>query len=236
MAGPSQRRTDRPSRTAVGIAFGIAIAAAVALVAVAVISRSDSSSAPPNPNPVVDLAGIPQSGRVLGNSAAKVMLIEYADPQCPACRLYTEDFFPTLVRQYVRPGKVKTEFRGFPFIGEDSVKGYRFLLAAAEQDKLWNLAEALYRNQGAENSGWVTDDLIRGLASQIPGLDVDKLFADAERADIVQEAEGAEAAGTAAGLQGTPTFVIAVGKKQPYQVQFGSVEQMRAALDDALSN
>ena len=235
MAGPSQRRTDRPSRTAVGIAFGIAIAAAVALVAVAVISRSDSSSAPPNPNPVVDLAGIPQSGRVLGSPAAKVMLIEYADPQCPACRLYTEDFFPTLVRQYVRPGKVKTEFRGFPFIGEDSVKGYRFLLAAGEQDKLWNLAEALYRNQGAENGGWVTDDLIRGLASQIPGLDVDKLFADAERADIVQQAEGAEAAGTAAGLTQTPTFVIAVGKKQPYQVQFGSAEQMRAALDDALS-
>ena len=51
----------------------------------------------------------------------------------------------------------------------------------------------------------------------------------------MQEAEGAEAAGTAAGLQGTPTFVVAVGKKQPYQVQFGSVEQMRAALDDALS-
>ena len=235
MAGPKARRTDRPSRTAVALAFGIAIAAAVALVAVAVLSRNDSSSSPPTANPVVDLAGIPQAGRVLGSPAAKLTLIEYADPQCPACRLYSEEFFPTLVREYVRPGKVKTEFRGFPFIGEDSVKGYRFLLAAAEQDKLWNLAEALYRNQGAENSGWVTDDLIRGLASQIPGLDVDKLFTDSERADIVQEAEGAEAAGTAAGLQGTPTFVIAVGKKQPYQVQFGSVEQMRAALDDALS-
>jgi len=235
MAGPKQRRTDRPSRTAVVVAFGIAIAAAVALVVVAVIARDDSGTAPPTSSPVVDLLGIPQNGRLLGSPTAKVMLIEYADPQCPACRLYSEDFFPTLVRQYVRPGKVKTEFRGFPFIGEDSVKGYRFLLAAAEQDKLWNLAEALYRNQGAENSGWVTDDLIRGLATQIPGLDVEKLFVDAERPDIVREADGAETAGTAAGLQGTPTFVIAVGKKQPYQVQFGSIDQMRAALHDALS-
>lgn len=235
MAGPKARRTDRPSRTAVALAFGIAIAAAVALVAVAVLSRNDSSSAPPTANPVVDLAGIPQAGRVLGSPAANVTLIEYADPQCPACRLYTEEFFPTLVREYVRPGKVKTEFRGFPFIGDDSVKAYRFLLAAAEQDKLWNLAEALYRNQGAENSGWVTDDLIRGIAAEIPGLDVDKLFADAERADIRQQAESAESAAAAAGIGGTPSFLIIAGNEQPYAVQFRSVDQMRAALDDALS-
>jgi protein-disulfide isomerase len=232
MAAPKQRRTDSPSRTAVIVAFGIAIAAAVALVGVALVARGGSSSAA---TPGVDLAGIPQNDRVLGSPAAKVMLIEYADPQCPACRLYTLDFFPTLVREYVRTGKVKTEFRGFPFIGEDSVTAYRFLLAAAEQDKLWNLAQALAHRQGDENSGWVTEDLIRQLAEEIPGLDVDKLFADAGRPDIVREADGAEAAGTTAGLQQTPTFLIVVGKKQPYQVEFGSIEQMRAALDDALS-
>lgn len=235
MAGPKARRTDRPSRTAVALAFGIAIAAAVALVAVAVLSRNDSSSSPPTANPVVDLAGIPQAGRVLGSPTAKLTLIEYADPQCPACRLYSEEFFPTLVREYVRPGRVRTEFRGFPFLGDDSVKAYRFLLAAAEQDRLWNLAEALYRNQGAENSGWVTDDLIRGLAAEIPGLDVDKLFTDAERADIRQQAESAGAAASAAGIGGTPSFLVVVGNEQPYAVQFGSVDQMRAALDDALS-
>ena len=235
MAATKPRGSDRPSRTAVVLAFGIAIAAAAALVTVALVSSNGSSSAPPTPNPVVSLAGIPQDGRVLGSPQAKVLLIEYADPQCPACRLYTEEFFPTLVRAYVRPGKVKTEFRGFPFIGDDSVKAYRFLLAAAEQDKLWNLAEALYRNQGGENGGWVTDDLVRGLAARIPGLNVEKLFADAERDDIRQEAESAESTATAAGIPGTPTFLIAIGDGQPYLVQIGSIDQMRAALDDALS-
>jgi protein-disulfide isomerase len=216
------------------MAFGIAIAAAVALVAVAVLARDDG--APPAPtSPVVDLAGIPQDGRVLGSPDAKVALIEYADPQCPACRLYAEEFFPALVNEYVRPGKVRTEFRGFPFIGEDSVKAYRFLLAAAEQDKLWNLAEALYRNQGSENDGWVTDDLVRRLAADIPGLDVDRLFADAERDDIRQEAEGAAAAASAAGIEGTPTFLVSSGGAEPYLVQFGSIDQLREALDDALS-
>ena len=85
------------------LAFAIAIAAALGLVAVALIGRSDSS-APPTATPVVDLSGIPQDGSVLGSPDATVTLIEWADAQCPACRFYTEEFFPTVVDEYVRPG------------------------------------------------------------------------------------------------------------------------------------
>jgi protein-disulfide isomerase len=234
MAAMNPSSTNRPSRRSVVVAFGIAIAAAAALIAVALISKGGSDSPPPTAMPVVDLAGIPQDGAVLGSPDAQVLMIEYADPQCPACRLYTEEFFPTFVNEYVRPGKVKVEFRGFPFIGDDSVKAYRFLLAAAEQDKLWNLQEALYRNQGDENSGWVTDDLVRSVAGEIPGLDVDRLFADASRPAIEQEAAGASEAASNAGITGTPTFLLEIGDQQPYRVTFGSLDQMRAALDDAL--
>ena len=227
------RSGNRPSGRMVVLAFGIAIAAAVALVAVALVGRGDSS-APATETPVVDLAGIPQDGRTLGAPGANVTLVEWADPQCPACRFYTEEFFPTVVDEYVRPGRVQTEFRGFPFIGDDSVKAYRFLLAAGEQDKLWDLQEAMYRNQGGENDGWVTDDLIRELGAEIPGLDVDRLFVDAERTDIVAEAEGAEAAAEAAGIAGTPTLQVAIGDDEPYTIQVADVDQLRAALDDAL--
>ena len=230
-ANPSS--SNRPSGRTVILAFAVAFAAASALVAVALIGRGDSS-APPTLTPVVDLAGIPQDSRVLGSPEAEVTLVEWADPQCPACRAYTEEFLPTVVDEYVRPGRIKTEFRGFPFIGDDSVKAYRFLLAAGEQNKLWNLQEALYRNQGGENDGWVTDDLIRELAAEIDGLDVDQLFVDAERDDIVAEAEGAEAAGQAAGIQGTPTLQIVIGNQEPYDIQVADVDQLRAALDDAL--
>ena len=235
LAAMKPTSTDRPSRRAVVVAFGIAIAAAAALIAVALISKRGSDSPPPTATPVVDLAGIPQEAAVLGNPDAQVLMIEYADQQCPACRLYTEEFFPALVNEYVRPGKVKVEFRGFPFIGEDSVKALRFLLAAGEQDKLWNLQEGLYRNQGGENSGWVTDDLVRRVAGEIPGLDVDKLFADASSPAIQQEAEGASEIAANAGIAGTPTFLLAIGDQKPYMASFGSLDQMRAALDDALS-
>lgn len=219
------------------LAFSVAVAAAVALVVVALLLRKEDSAPPPTPTPAVGLAGIPQDGAVLGAPEAKVTLIEYADPQCPGCRFYTEEMFPAIVNEYVRPGRVKTEFRGFPFIGPDSVKALRFILAAGVQDRLWQLQEALYRSQGGENDGWVTDDLVRRLASEIGGLDVERLFADAESDEITNAAEQAAPQAEAAGIPGTPTFLVKIGDAEPYAVQDGlDIAQLRATLDDALSS
>jgi protein-disulfide isomerase len=215
--------------------LGGAAVVAAALVGVSLVRSNTGSTPPVTPNPVVDLNGIPQVGRFLGSPKAPVTLVEYADPQCPGCRAYTETIFPVVVNQYVRTGKVRIEFRGYPFLGKDSVKGYRFLLAAARQNKLWNLQEAMYRHQGAENSGWVTDDLIRRLAARIPGLDVDRLFTDAERSDIRSDAEGAADAASEAGIPGTPSFLVQLGDSPPYLIKVRSAQEMQAALDDALS-
>lgn len=81
----------------------------------------------------------------------------------------------------------------------------------------------------------MTDELLRRIASDIPGLDVDRMFTDAQRADIVDEASGAAARASTAGIQGTPTFLVKIGDGTPYLIQFASIDQMRAALDDALA-
>ena len=235
MAAMNPRSTDRPRRRTVLLVLGGAAAVAIALVGTSLLRSNTPRTAPATANPVADLSGIPQSGRILGTPTARVTLVEYADPQCPGCRAYTETIFPVVVNKYVRPGKVRTEFRGYPFLGDDSVKAYRFFLAAGRQNKLWYLEEALYRNQGAENSGWVTDDLIRRLARGIAGLDVARLFADADRSDIRSAAESASGDASAAGIRGTPAFLIQVGTKPPYLIQVGSAQDMRSELDDALS-
>jgi protein-disulfide isomerase len=236
VAASDPNAPKRPSRLAVALAFGGAIAVAVALVVVAVVSRSGSDDAgAPVETPTIDFTGIPQDGAILGDGNAKVTLIEYADLQCPACRQYALTMFPSLVESHIRPGKAKTEFRGFPFIGDDSLKAQRFVTAAGLQDRLWNLQEALYRNQGAENSGWVTDDLIRELAAGIPGLDVDKLFVDAESTKVAESVQKGIDQAQADGVPGTPTFFIAIDGEDPYMLQSGlTAAQMGAALDDAL--
>lgn len=228
------RESPAPSRRSVTMAFGLALVAAAALVLVAVVLRKNDAPAPVA-NPVVNIDGIPQSGRILGDPQAKVTLIEFADPQCPACRYYTLNIYPKLVNQYVRSGKVRTEYRGYPFIGADSIKAMRFIMAASFQNKLWQLMEALYRNQGAENSGWVTDDLVRRVAGEIPGLDVDRLFTDA-RSDRVTAMISTDLRQVQARRIGqTPSFLVRVGNGQPYLLSIPlDVGAFRSALDGAL--
>jgi protein-disulfide isomerase len=223
-----------------GLALGVGVAAALVLVVGSQLFRGKKGTPDVVPHPVVNLNGIPENGTVLGKPSAKVTILEFADQQCPGCRYYTLNVFPILVNDFVRKGKVKMEYHGFPFIGPDSVKGLQFLLAAARQNRLWQLQEALYRYQGRENSGWITDDLIRSLASKIPGLDVQKLFADASSAEITEEAKGAEkTSGNEMGkyvsqLQ-TPTFLIKIDDQQPYYVNVAfDPTAFRAAVNDAL--
>jgi protein-disulfide isomerase len=228
---PSSRQGA--SRRSLLIAVGVAAVVALALVAGALLLRDDGGSSA-SPTPVVDFTGIPQQGAVLGDPSATVRLIEYADLQCPFCRQYAEDVLPTLVNDYVRPGRVQAEFRGMTFIGPDSVTALRFVHAAGLQNKLWQLQEALYRHQGDENSGWVTDELVRELAADIPGLDVDRLFADKDGAEVTELlAEDARNA-QADQVQATPTLFIQIGDAAPYQIQVGDADQLSAALDDAL--
>ena len=112
----------------------------------------------------------------------------------------------------------------------------RFVNAASLQDRAWQLQEALYRNQGGENSGWVTDDLVRSLAEEIEGLDVDRLFEDAEGQEVIALGEQAASQSQTAGVRGTPTFYIQIGDEEPYQLELGALDpaEFRSALDDAL--
>ena len=231
---PAQQ--GRPSGLVVLLAFAIAIGAAVSLIVLALALRTtEDDAAPPTPTPVVDLDGIPQDGRVLGSPEADVTLIEYADLQCPACRAYTESYFPEIVSRYVRPGRVKTEFRGLAFIGPDSETALRWVLAAGLQDRLWHLQEALYRNQGRENSGWVTEELLRRLAGEIPGLDADRVLADAEGDEVSAQVAEAAAQAEAAEIRGTPGLAIQVGDGEPTTLEPGvALSELTAALDEAL--
>jgi protein-disulfide isomerase len=221
------------SRRTLYVVIAAAAVAAIALVAAALLLQDDGGSGA-SPTPVVDFTGIPQEGAVLGDPGATVKLIEYADLQCPFCREFSEQVLPTLVNDYVRPGRVQAEFRGMTFLGPDSETALRFVHAAGLQNKLWQLQEALYRNQGDENSGWVTDELMRSVAAGIPGLDVDKLFADKDSAEVTELlAEDARRA-DADEVSGTPTLFVQIGDAAPYQIQVGDADALSAALDDAL--
>jgi protein-disulfide isomerase len=165
-------------------------------------------------------AGIPQSGLALGDPKAPVTLVEFADLQCPFCREATDNSIPTLVDKYVRPGKLRIEFRNFAILGPDSEKAARALDGAAAQGKAWQFLDLWYLNQGEENSGYVTDDFISKIASGVQGLDAAKVVAAAN--DMSGSSTSVATANTEAqkfGIQQTPSYLLGLTGKQPQQLQ-----------------
>ena len=156
------------------------------------------------------LSGIPQHGLTLGDPKAPVRVIEFADLQCPFCRDYSLNTMPTIVQDYVRPGKVRMEFRSLAFIGDDSVRAARVANAAAQQNKLWNFVDVTYFNQGKENSGWATDATLKRLATAA-GVNVNRAFAARDGAAVTGALKAADTLATRSGVQSTPTFLVGRG-------------------------
>ncbi|HEX8052320.1 MAG TPA: thioredoxin domain-containing protein [Thermoleophilaceae bacterium] len=183
--------------------------------------------------------GIPQRGPLLGDSGAKVTLAEFADLQCPFCGEYSREVMPEVVRRYVRPGKVRINFRGLDFIGPDSTEAMRFAAAAGMQGRLFQVVDLIYRNQGAENDGWVDDEYL-GRIGRAAGLDVPKALAARSGMEPTQQIDAAKAEGERAGVEGTPTLVIlragsaaTFRKLEADEVSLGEVTKaLEAALGD----
>jgi protein-disulfide isomerase len=150
--------------------------------------------------------GIPQQLNQLGNPKAKVTMIEFADPQCPYCRQYELETLPAIIKEYVRTGKVKLVYFGIPIIGANSEQGLRAVYAAGLQNKLWNFSHLLYRSQGAENSGWITDDLLRRIGGSIPGFDTQKMMADRQSPEVEAALSASAQQATNGRVDRTPTF------------------------------
>lgn len=184
------------------------------------------------------LAGIPQHGTALGSPRAPVTLVEFADLQCPYCGEWARSALPTVIRRYVRPGRVRIEFAGLAFVGPDSVTALRTALAAGRQNRFWNVLELLYDNQGTENSGWVTGSLLESVGQAVPGLDVARMLDDRSSSPVDSALDAATALANTAGVKSTPSFAVARrgGPLQLVEVKSLDAAGITPALDAALAS
>jgi protein-disulfide isomerase len=218
---------------------GACVVVAAIVVAIGIgLTRSDSgptaeSLAADTASTNALLDGIPQQGIALGSPKAPVVLTEFADLQCPFCRQYSEKSFPTLVRDYVRTGKVRMEFRGLSFIGADSVIAARAAGAAAQQNRLWQFVDVFYKNQRDENSGYVRTKFLRQIGAAA-GLDVVQLERDATSEAVQRQLTDANNAADRAGIKSTPSFIVTKAGQQPVRLKSPSLGDLRSKLDAAL--
>lgn len=204
-AQEEQQAADRRRRMQ---ALGAAVVLAILIVGV-LIAVSQSGDDDGGGEPRADLfRGIPQKGIALGEPDAPVTIVEFADLQCPFCAQFSNDVLGDLVARYVRPGDVRIELRLLSFIGPDSIRAAEVAAAAAEQDRAWSFAEAFFADQGAENSGYVTDEFLRDAGGNIPGLEIGEALEEAGSAPSVELLAEADNLAAEAGVNSTPSFLI----------------------------
>ena len=202
-------------RTAI-LRLGLVVGLAAVVVVVAIVLSSGGSDTASNPGGATtgdaaqaraQFAGIPQQGVTLGDKQSAPTLIEFADLQCPFCKQYNDQAMPTVVDKYVRTGKLRYELRLRSFLGADSATAAGGAAAAAKENKLYQFADLFYKRQGEENSGYVTDSFLRGVASGA-GADPDAASAAAKNPKQQPLVAAAEAKAEQLGSNSTPAFYL----------------------------
>lgn len=164
-------------------------------------------AAQPHPQPqpqapiIVNLAM--RNGVALGDPNAPLTLVEFTDLQCPFCRRFHDDTLPLLKKQYIDTGKVRFITRHQPLSFHNFAHGASLAaLAAAQQGKYWEMRARLFTN----NTALQPADLTR-YATEL-GLDMPKFAAAQADAALAEQIKQDIADATAAGITGTPTFVL----------------------------
>jgi protein-disulfide isomerase len=227
------------SRSRVAAVVIAAAALTATLVGASLLGgRSDSPASPATMSTEPSLfAGIPQQGSALGSATAPLTLVEYADLQCPYCARWALDALPTVVDRYVKTGKLRIVFSGMAFVGPDSRKALETASVAGRSGHLWDVVHGLYAAQGAENSGWVSDELIKEVAASVPGLDGSRLIDSRSASWVETELRRILTVAQAAGVNSTPTFQLGRtgGPFELVHVSSLGPEGITPAIDAALA-
>lgn len=166
-----------------------------------------------------------------GKVDAPVVLIEYADFQCPFCGKFARETEPRLIREYVDKGLLRIEWRDLPYLGAESETAALAARAAAAQGRFWEFHDALYAKERRVNSGSLDDAALREVATRV-GLDVARFDADRASAAAREAVSRDKQEAVSMGITGTPAFIVGgtpVVGAQPY-------ERFKQIIDEALAD
>lgn len=213
----------------------IAIVVGGIIIAVAVYVSIPKAPVTSTGNPSL-VRPVGASDHILGNPAAKVMIVEYSDFDCDFCKGFNDTLHQIIATEGVN-GDVAWVFREFP-LTEIHPNAFSHALAAecvaqvAGNDAFWKFSQALYANQPVDPSQYGT------IAAQagISGDSFATCYASASTtlsARIMADRQNA----LDTGAQGTPYSLILVHGKAPIVIEsaypYDAVKQL---VDQVLGN
>jgi protein-disulfide isomerase len=170
------------------------------------------------------------SGRILGSPSAKTWVIMASDFQCPYCKMWHDQSFEALRREYVESGKVRMAYMNFPLDQHvQAMPAAEAAMCASAQGKFWPYHTALFTSQESWGKSGDQSAAFEALAKDV-GADVARFRSCTQshvmRAMIIADRDRM----TSRGVQSTPSFFIG------NQTLAGALptDQFRRAINEAL--
>lgn len=173
-------------------------------------SQPTQPQAPSGPVDVKDRQDQP----TLGGKNASVTIVEFADFQCPFCKQFHDQTFASLKTKYIDTGKVKFIFRHYPLpFHQNAQISAQAAECANRQGKFWDFHEILFAKGTGDGSGLSAADLKKyatdlGLNKGTLGFKKDQFNQCLDGNATLDVVKNDSATGSAAGVSGTPSFVL----------------------------
>jgi protein-disulfide isomerase len=153
---------------------------------------------------------IPVEGdAAIGQADAKVTLVEYGSPTCPACKAWHDNFWPEVKRDYVETGKIKFVFREFAIHGAIDAGIFAIARCAGTEEFYSVIDEAMARQETivtASGKGEAMPELnALGAKFRMSPEQVQTCINDRT---IIRRINDVRADAQGKGIDSTPTFVL----------------------------
>jgi protein-disulfide isomerase len=165
---------------------------------------SATTSPEKNAPPVLDERLVRPDSPAKGPENARVVLVEFLDPECESCRAFFPDV-KKILSEY--PDQIRFVVRYMTFHG-NSVLAASATEAAGEQGKYWEMQDLLFTKQGEWSHKEGPQKEFMAKYAQELGLDAQKFAASLSNLMYLQKFERDKEDGTALGVNGTPTFFV----------------------------
>lgn len=196
------------------IPAAIVVAGLIIAGAIFFTNKGKDTSTDTNANPdTANQEEFPAATTTIGDSPylgdikkAKVALVEYTDFQCPYCARHASDTEPSIIKDYVDTGKIIYVVRSFPldFHGQIAIDSANAALCVNEiggDSKFFDYYKLIFEKASTAELATIAQGL---------NINMDKYNTCMTENRYQDQITQDMADGAAAGVQGTPGFVIGV--------------------------
>ncbi|MCL6572811.1 MAG: DsbA family protein [Bacillus sp. (in: Bacteria)] len=210
-------KNNRNSNKSKIIAIALGLVAIIGIILVfSYTPEPDKENAKP-----LNMEGQP----TIGEKNAKVQIVEMGDIMCPACKVWSLEFFPVIKEKYIDTGKANFSFTNVLFHEEPSKIGAQAFEAVYElyPDYFWDYVHNLYQEQPETSNHdevWINQDVVVDVAGKtIPNFNKDEFITKMNSQEVLDQISKDDSLVEETGLKLTPgIFINGVELTDPFDM------------------